>query len=350
MPNNQGGKSTKDILDILREAREQNDADISASSSARKPELEATKIVGSEGGAKKRTKVTKRINAETAELIDQYSTRKDEKKLSDTQQLRKKLAEQNENSELLGYLSEENNSGKSKRVEKLYEMINDAKTRTLSDLEKKPPVSIKSPRFSDEATVETQTAYTQEQMFPLGDTFHFDQEKDEHEVASFDADYEKLTEKVTNGEIDFAGEAENEGQVKFVSDDEKLQLLVGEDLDETDINLRLAFEMMDDDEGKLDQLVERNRQNSRRDREERENEVSVKYTSREQNAEMASKYRKCVRKSFLRVIIVALLSLGILFLELATNDSELHSDFFRQGIYGILYKGGNEILYRRNLC
>lgn len=337
MPNDQGGKSTKDILDILREAREQNDADISVSSSARKPELETTKIVGSENDVKRRTKVTKRINAETAELIDQYSTRKDDKKLSDTQQLRKKLAEQNENSELLGYLSEEKSSGKSKRVEKLYEMINDAKTRTLSDLEKKPPVSIKSLRFSDESTVKPQTEYTQEQMFPLGETFHFEQKKDEREVASFDDDYAKLTEKVTSGEIDFDNESESEGQVKFVTDDEKLQLIVGDDLDETDINLRLAFEMMEDEEGKLDRIVEKNRQNTRRDREERENEVSVKYTSREQNAEMASKYRKRVRKSLLRVFVVALLSLGILFLELATNDSEFHSDFFRQGIYGILY-------------
>ena len=237
----------------------------------------------------------------------------------------------------LGYLSEEKNVGKSKRVEKLYEMINDAKTRTLSDLEKKPPVSIKSPRFSDEATVKPQTEYTQEQMFPLGDTFRFDNEKDEREVASFDSDYEKLTEKVTSGEIAFESDEESEGQVKFVTDDEKLALVVGEDLDETDINLRLAFEMMEDEEGKLDQLVEKNRQTIRRDKEERENEVSVKYTSREQNAEMASRYRKRARKSLMRVFIVALLTLGILFMELATNDSQFHSDFFRQGIYGVLY-------------
>ncbi len=333
MPNQQG----KDILDILREAREQNELDVVAPEAKRKPELETTRIVGADDAKVKKTKVTKRINAETAELIDQYSTRKDNKKLSDTQKLRQKLAEENESQELLGYLNEDKPAAKSKRVEKLYEMINDAKTLTLSDLEKKPPEGIKSSRFSDEATVEAQTEYTQEQMFPLGDTIHFDEERDEREVASFDSDYEKLTEKVISGEIDFDNDIETEGQVKFVTDDEKLSLLVGDELDETDINLRLAFEMMEDEDGKLDKLAERNRQNTRRGKAERDSEVSIKYTSREQNPEMASRYRKRVVKSLSRVFIVALLTLGILFLELATNDSEMHSGFFRQGIYGILY-------------
>ncbi len=333
MSNKKGGKSSKDILDILRDAQEQNDAAVSVNMSARKPELEST-IVASEAEApKKRTKVTKRINAETAELIDQYSTRQFEKPLSDTQKLRIKLAEQNENSELLGYLAEEKPAAKSKRVEKLYEMINDAKTRTLSDLEKQPPVGIESMRFSDEATV-THEEYTQEQMFPLGDTLHFEPENEDHEVASFDSDYEKLTEKITNGEIDFENDNEHEDQVKFVTDDDKLPLLGGEELDETDINLRLAFDMMEDEDGKLEQFVEKNREKSRRDRDD---EISVKYTSREQNAEIATRYRKRVRKSLIRIVLVAALALGILFLELATNESTIHSDFMRQGRYGILY-------------
>ena len=190
MSASKNGKQNLDILELLREAEEKNHADMSVGTAERKPELEKTLVAESEAPQKKRTKVTKRINAETAELIDQYSTKKETKSLSDTQKLRMKLAEQNENSELLGYLSEEKQPAKSERVDKLYEMINDARTRTLSDLEKKPPAGIDSKRFSDEPIPE-QKEYTQEQMFPLGDTLRFDDDINEAEVTSFDSDYEQ---------------------------------------------------------------------------------------------------------------------------------------------------------------
>ncbi|MBR6783252.1 MAG: hypothetical protein IKM32_01020 [Clostridia bacterium] len=331
-----GTPPKKDILDILREAEEQNHADMDVNLSGRKPEMEKTKLAAEEEAPKKRTKVTKRINAETAELIDQYSTYKEEKALTDTQKLRLKLAEQNESNELLGYLAEENKSGKSERVEKLYDMINDARTRTLSDLEKKPHEFIGAKRFSDSGELKSEE-YTQEQMFPLGDTLRFESAVDESEVASFDSDYESLTEKVTGREIHFEGEEESEGQVKFVTDDEQIAVLGEEELDETDINLRLAFEMMEDEDGKLKKIAEKNREKSKREREEREGDGLVKYTSREQNSEIASIYRKRARKSLIRIIIVGLLALGILFLELATKDSSLHGDFAKQGRYGIIY-------------
>lgn len=334
MPTKNGGKPKKDILDILREAEEQNQADMVVNISERKPEMEKTKLANDDKAPKKRTKVTKRINAETAELIDQYSTYKDEKPLSDTQKLRMKLAEQNESNELLGYLAEEKDS-KSERVEKLYDMINDAKTRTLSDLEKKPPAGIETKRFSDEADIE-QKEYTQEQMFPLGDTLRFESNVDDSEVASFDSDYEQLTEKVTNREYHFENDDESEGQVKFVTDDEKIELLGDENLDETDINLRLAFEMMEDEDGALKKIAEKNKEQSKRNRAEHA-ETVTEYTSRDQNSELASGLRKRVRKSFVRIIIVALLALGILFLELATKDSAVHGDFTKQGRYGIIY-------------
>lgn len=336
MPNQKGGKQNIDILDLLRAAEEQNHADMGVDMHGRKPEMEQTKVASDQTTAKKRTKVTKRINAETAELIDQYSTRKIEKPLSDTQKLRLKLAEQNENSELLGYLAEEKQPAKSERVDKLYEMINDARTRTLSDLEKKPPKGIESKRFSDEE-VSAPAEYTQEQMFPMGDTLRFENTVSESEVASFDSDYEKLTEKLESGEIAFDDENESEGQLQFVSDDEKIALLGEEELDETDINLRLAFEMMEDEDGTLKKIAEKNREKSKREREERGCESTLKYTSREQNSEIASHFRKRVRKSFLRIIIVAILALGILFLELASKDSALHGDFAKQGRYGIIY-------------
>ena len=97
-----GNPPKQDILDILREAEAQNHADMDVNLSRRKPEMEKTKLAEADETPKKRTKVTKRINAETAELIDQYSTYKEERALSDTQKLRLKLKEQNESNELLG--------------------------------------------------------------------------------------------------------------------------------------------------------------------------------------------------------------------------------------------------------
>lgn len=338
MAGNAGGKPPKkDILDILREAEEQNHADMDVNLSERKPEMEKTKLVSAEQPPKKRTKVTKRINAETAELIDQYSTYKEEKSLTDTQKLRLKLAEQNESNELLGYLAEEKPAGKSERVEKLYDMINDARTRTLSDLEKQPPAGIGTNRFSDDDGEANNEEYTQEQMFPLGDTLRFEKAVDESEVASFDSDYENLTEKVTGRELHFENEDETEGQLKFVTEDEHIAVLGEEELDETDINLRLAFEMMEDEDGTLEKIAEKNREKSKRNKAEQEVDTLVKYTSREQNSEIASIYRKRMRKSLIRIIIVGILTLGILFLELATKESSLHGDFAKQGRYGIIY-------------
>ncbi len=337
MPVAKGGKPSKDILDLLREATEENRAAMDSHHTDRKPEMEKTKVASREETPKKRTKVTKRINAETAELIDKYSTRKVADPLTDTQKLRQKLAEQNDNSELLGYFSEDNrSSGSSKRVEKLYDMINDARTRTLSDAEKKPPAGLDPSRFTDSEDAPCEE-YTQEQMFPLGDTLRFDSPADESEVASYDSDYEKLTEKVTNQDISFESDNESEGQVKFVDEDDKL-LINGEVLDETDINLRLAFEMMEDEDGSLTKLAEKNRERRRKAHEEREAEqATLKYTSRDQNSVIAAHYRKRARSAFLRIFAVAALALGILFLELASAESTFLPEFMHQGRLGEIY-------------
>ncbi len=338
MSDSKGSKPSKDILELLREAEEANNSAMKAGASEPKPEMAETKVVPTEKKPKKRTKVTKRINAETAELIDQYSARKDDPKLTDTQKLRAKLAEQTESSELLGYLAEDKPAGKSERVERLYEMINDAKTRTLSDAEKKAPAGIGSSRFSDEAPEPAAEApeYTQEQMFPLGDTLRFEPTVKEHETPEFDSDYEHLSEKVTGRELPIEPETETEGQVSLIADDGSLEAVGGEEeLDETDINLRLAFEMLEDEDGSLKKLAERNRQKRIKDAERKEERLE--YTSREQNAEIAAIYRKKMHGALIRTVIVAFFTLGILFLELATNDSVFHSDFMRQGRYGILY-------------
>ncbi len=337
MPAKKSGRPSKDIMELLKEANDENRAAMNVSPSERKPDMDSTKVI-EDGNNKKRTKVTKRINAETAELIDKYSTRKVETPMTDTQKLRAKLAEQNESSELLGYFAEEKTSGKSERVEKLYDMINDARTRTLSDAEKAPPAGLDPSRFTEESKVEAPEEYTQEQMFPLGDTIRFDSPSDEKEVASFDSDYEKLTEKVTNQEIEFDEDDQTEGQVKFVDENEEL-LLDGEVLDETDINLRLAFEMMEDEDGTLQKLAEKNREKRLKEqinKEDDENEV-VEYTSREQNGEIAARYRKRKRSSLLKIFVVFALSLGILYLESATATSAFHPEFLHQGRFGAIY-------------
>ena len=330
-----GNTPKKDILEILREAEAQNSVDMKQKNFARDPMLEKTVVNDSPETPRKRTKVTRRINAETAELIDKYSEHKDERPMSDTQKLREKLKEQNANSELLGYLSEENKPGNSERVEKLYEMINDARTRTMSEGEKQPPKGISASRFSDEAEVVVEAEYAQEQMFPLGDTIHFDETDTDNDVSGYDEDYEHLSEKVAGREISFGNEEESEGQVKFDTDGDDLTLVNGEALDETDINLRLAFDMMDDEDGALEKIAKKNRE-YRKSMAVSE-DVSVKYTGREQNSLIAGIYRKRMRSALVRIIAVALFALGIMFLELATADSAAHNEYIKQGPYGVLY-------------
>ena len=333
MSEDKGSKPSLDILDLLQKAEEENRKDMNASAPRRQTKLDET-MVADEEKPKRRTKVTKRINAETAELIDKYSEHKEEPSMSDTQKLREKLAEQSTSPELLGYLADDKPASTSERVEKLYEMINDARTRTLSDEERKPPAGISSSRFSD-VPVDEPVEYTQEQMFPFGDTLRFEPSSDGSEVASFDDDYEKLTEKVTKREIHFAEEDQTEGQMKFDTDDDKLPLVSGEELDETDINLRLAFEMMEDEDGTLEKLAKKNREKQKK--ELSEEQPALKYTSRSQNSEIAGVYRKRARSALLRIFIVAILSLGILFLENATADSSFHAEFVKQGRFGVLY-------------
>lgn len=332
-----GSKPTPDILELLREAESRNNADLEADRTARRPELEKTKVVSEQKPPKKQTRVTKRIDAETAELIDMYSSRPVETKLTDTQKLRQKLAEQNDGGELLGYVADENEKKPSERVEKLYEMINDAKTRTLSDAEKQPPEAFADYRFIDESDVPKHEEYTQEEMFPFGDTLRIGEKDSEKATASYDEDYEKLGEKLTNGELHFENEGESEGQVKFVTDeDDKLVPLGGEALDDTDINLRLAFEMMEDEDGSFDRMVREKTEKSKKEK-KKDTEPVLKYTSREQNSETAAYLRKKTRTALIKIIIVSVLTAGILFLELATKDSGLHSEFTKQGRYGILY-------------
>lgn len=338
MPDSNEKTKKFDVLDLLREAEKKNEADKNFERSAKKaetePKTDAAPTISEP--PKKKTKVTKRINAETAEIIDKYSTYDGEKPLSDTQKLREKLAQQSEGEALLGYISDDDTHVAGERVEKLYEMINDAKTRTLSDAEKKPPEWIESERFTDDAGYKA-PEYTQEQMFPLGDMLQVDTGSKTEKSAGYDDDYAKLTEKVTGGELTFDGEDENDAQVRFLADEESLEVLGGEYLDDTDKKLRVAFDMMKDEDGSFEEMAQRSAEERERGRKERASEKTISYTDRSQSATVAAHYRKKTRGALIRVFIVALFTLGILFLEVATKDSSIHSDFTRQGRYGVLY-------------
>ncbi len=325
---------TSDLFELLQQAKDKNHADMGAEMTKRAPEMETTKPLGAKEQPKRKTQVTKRINAETAELIDKYSTRKIQDPLSDTQKLRLKLAEQNESSELLGYFTEEKKQSKSDRVEKLYQMINDAKTITITDAQKTPPAGIGASRFTDEPEVEDTEPYAQAEMFNFGETLHFEEKIAENEVAVFDSDYEKLTEKISKIKLEFEGDDQTEGQVKFDTDGDRLTIVGGDELDETDINLRLAFEMMEDENGTLDKIAEKNRKKQEMDEEE---QPEISYTSQEQSAKVKKIYKNRVRGSLLRIIGVAIMTLVILYLELATPESSFHPDFLKQGTFGTLY-------------
>ncbi len=327
--------SVADIFELLRVASDSNDADRGVDFSGKKPEPVPDEPAKPEGQPlKKHTKVTKRINAETAELIDKYSTYDGEMPLSDTQKLREKLASQAESETLLGYISDDARPNKSERVEKLYDMINDAKTLTISDLEKRPPEGIAEQRFTDEGYVAP--VYTQEQMFPFGDTLPTGSDDNTLKSAGFDEDYANLTERVTGGELHFDGE-EDDGQVRFVADEESLEVLGGDTLDDTEKKLRVAFDMMKDEDGSFEEMTRRSDEARKRGNDERRSEKKIVYTDRSQNAAVAAHYRKKARVAFIKLIIVTVLALGILFLELATKNSPIHSDFTRQGRYGMIY-------------
>ncbi|MBO4452565.1 MAG: hypothetical protein J5793_01390 [Clostridia bacterium] len=335
-----------DILELLRQAEEQNNSDMNFDRSApranaakpekkAKAEPEKEKSDGKKTKPKKRTKVTKRINAETAEIIDKYSTYDGEKKMSDTQKLREKLAKQSEGEALLGYIADDKTHVAGERVEKLYEMINDAKTRTMSDAEKKPPEWMDTHRFTEDVGYSA-PVYTQEQMFPMGESIKVGAEEREDRTAEYDEEYDSLTEKVTGAELTFSGDEEHEGQIRFIDDDESLAVLGSEFLDETDKKLRVAFDMMNDD-GTYEKAAKHSEEERKRGKDERASEKTIRYTDRSQNNTVAAMYRKKVRRSLIKIILIAVFTAGILFLEIATKNSSIHNEYTRQGKYGMLY-------------
>ncbi|PKM62797.1 MAG: hypothetical protein CVU97_03625 [Firmicutes bacterium HGW-Firmicutes-21] len=283
-----------------------------------------------------------RISDEAAQIISVYSKKEKEKPFSNTQGLRDSLASKMlENKELLGYFEGSKVRTGSKKVEALYSLINDAKTATQSDAEKMPPVEMDAKRLADPETVPQKASFSQEKMFYFGDTQVIEDTPELKSTASFDSDYEKLTEKITSGEIAFENEDEDERQIVF-EEDETDKLAVrdenGEPLDETDINLRLAFNMMDESRYDIDEFLKKEKEKTKQKKKKSKvAEQDYEYTSREQNTEINTMLKKAIRRSGIKLITVVIIALAVLYIELATKDSQYHSIYTMPGRYGILY-------------
>jgi len=284
-------------------------------------------------------KKSERISREAEEIISAYSQRKKEKPFSNTQSLRESLEKQmQENKELLGYFEGSRAKSKSKKVDELYTLINEAKFQTQNDLQKKP-FAMDESRLSDPDadTVPHKQEYTQEKMFYFGDTLSLEEEETPAASASFDSDYEKLTDKITSGELDFS-EEEDENQLTILSDETDGFVRKPEDkLDETELHLRLAFDMMDENCQDINDFLQKEKEKAK----EREKDVAARedyeYTSHEQDAEIASMLRKAIHRSRVKLISVSVLAFLLFFIELATPNSSLHLPFLRPGEKGFLY-------------
>ena len=153
----------------------------------------------------------------TSELISRYSERvKEPDPRSSTQSLRDSLhAHMEGDRELLAYYSDrgEHRSGK---VDELYEIIKSAKSATESDARVRP-VPHDASRFQDASEVELPERAEQGKLFPLTETIELGDAAQE-QTPSYDEDYEKLSEKIEKGELDFAEETENEGQISIVDE------------------------------------------------------------------------------------------------------------------------------------
>ena len=245
------------------------------------------------------TKKTKRANldAETAELVSKYSTREMPDEKNNTKELRDTLAKRLEDDKLRGYL--DTSAGiNAKKADGLRSIIRDAGSMTAEELEKRV-----SERFSDESAVpKEQDRFEQAEMFQLGDGATLKEAPAEMKYASYDKDYENLGERVVAGGIP---EKEDDGQLSFLPDETDVAPI---DADEDDVDLRLAFDMMQDGDAVNDEKPEKIYKKKKKVKED----VLIRYTDRSQNGEFGGKLHRAFLLSALRLLLcgVALVFLG----------------------------------------
>lgn len=328
-------KETKDdfdISDILREATEENDRAraLQEKRAAEEARLTKTIVMPAVGSEPPEESVPKRahrdLDAETIELIDQYSTREIRDEKSDTQELRETLARKLQGDKLLGYLEPKSGVG-ARKSENLRSLLRES---DMSAEEMERRAAAVSDRFSDEADLPEQETFEQAEMFPLGDGMTLKEQKQTPASASFDKDYEALGQKVV--ENGFYSEPDDDAQLSFLPDETDVEP-VSEEMDETEINLRMAFDMMRDGEYDADSMAETligKRKKKKRNAEE----PLLRYTDRSQNGEIAGKLHRAKLGAMLRTALTAVLFVLLLRFELSGEDG-MFGHLLSRGVAGV---------------
>lgn len=272
---------------------------------------------------------------ETEDIIDKYSSRvkiQDEK--SSTQGLRDALeARMEDDAELKNYYyGNKDKPMKSRRADELFALIDRATVDTVGQAERKP-AEIDTSRFMDPETVEKSVEYKQEELFPMGDTMP--PQEDNRETATFDDDYAGLSERVVSGKIGLEDDTDDT-QLSLVSEDSD-DISVGEDglLDTKDIGLKIALGEIDIESDEVPEAIRERYKKAENDI--NKNNGEYEYTDRAQNNEVNRLMRRGIRHAFRRLIAAILITLGIVYLELATKGGAGYSIYLSQGRYGILY-------------
>lgn len=321
-------KNGFDISALLAEATEENDRAraLQEKRAAEEDALTKTIVMPPVGSApaEEPSKPRRNLDAETIELIDQYSTREIPDRRSDTLELKNTLARKLQGDKLLGYL--ENQPDGARKTDNLRTIIMESGQISAEEMEKR--VADAADRFSDEADLPAKESYEQAEMFPLGDGMTIKEKKKTPRPAGFDKDYENLGSKVV--EHGFEDEEEkDDGQIAFLPEETDVEP-VSEEMDETEINLRLAFDMMQEDEAE----GERPRVKPQKQKKEPKQKVDtpiLHYNDRSQNGEIDNKLRKAQRNAFFRVIASVIL---LLFLWRFETSGE-------NGMFGFLLAEGS---------
>lgn len=334
-----GKRDEVDISELLREADEENEAARSLQEKRDEEKKRMTRtIVAPAVGADAEPKPddeqekSRDLDAETIELIDQYSTREVRDEKSDTQELRETLARKLHGDKLLGYLDPGAQKG-ARKAEHLRDAIRETEQMGADELEKRMSRSDPSARFSDEEELpEEDETFGQEEMFPLGSDMTIKEEKRESRShATFDRDYEKLGEKVIGGGIPSGADPDDDSQISFFPEETDVEPVQPE-MDEREINLRLALDMMSDGDYDADAVL-KERVTGKKKR-TRTQQPLLLYTSRSQNAEIDGKLKKAKQWELLRLAFAFAAALLLCWFELSGTDGVL-GGLMQQGTTGI---------------
>ncbi len=288
-------------------------------------------------------KASGKERTEAEKLIDQYSQKiqkvTDEKTSTDA--LRESLNSSMANDkELFAYYRSVENRSKSRKVEELYKLINFATQTDILErdgLESEKPDPVKrAAHFTESRGDEGNGHFSQQKFAGFEDTTVIPVDGVNKPVAEFDDEYDSLSEKIESGEIDFTDNTDTR-QIPLLSDkpavvEEKEDK---EKFDEKDRDLLRVFGMISKKDKEDEEATAEKK--AKKVKKEEPAEPEYEYTDRNQNNEIHGLFSKAIRSSFLKFLLSLLLCCGILYLELASKDSESYIAYLRPGRYGALY-------------